>query len=99
MKPEEKMIEAIDPEDVVITLTKGGHIKRVPVKSFRIQKRGGKGVKTKDDSILDILKTNTIDTLILFSSIGKMYRILANDIPESRFATPARTARSPRPHL
>lgn len=81
IKPEEKIIEAIEPEDVVIALTKGGHIKRVPVKSFKIQKRNGKGIKNKDDSILDIIKTNTIDTLIMFSTLGKIYRIVVDDVP------------------
>ena len=79
---EEKIIEAIEPEDVVVLLTKGGHIKRIPVKSFKVQKRNGKGIKNKDDSILDIIKTNTIDTLIMFSSLGKIYRIVVDDVPE-----------------
>lgn len=81
IKAEEKIIEAIEPEDVVIVLTKGGHIKRVPVKSFKIQKRNGKGIKNKDDSVLDIIKTNTIDTLIMFSTFGKIYRIVVDDVP------------------
>ncbi|MDY0199226.1 MAG: DNA gyrase C-terminal beta-propeller domain-containing protein, partial [Tenuifilaceae bacterium] len=71
-----------EPEDVVVILTKGGHIKRVPTKNFRIQKRNGKGSKNKDDSILDIIKTNTVDTLVMFSSKGKIYRILVDDVPE-----------------
>ncbi|MDY0199213.1 MAG: DNA gyrase subunit A, partial [Tenuifilaceae bacterium] len=49
---EEKAAKIIEPEDVVVILTKGGHIKRVPTKNFRIQKRNGKGSKNKDDSIL-----------------------------------------------
>jgi len=77
----EKIIEAIEPEDVVVVLTKAGHIKRIPVKSFKIQKRNGKGIKNKDDSVLDIIKTNTIDTLVMFSSLGKMYRIVVDDVP------------------
>lgn len=79
----EKVIEAIEPEDVVVALTKAGHIKRIPVKSFKIQKRNGKGIKSKDESILDIIKTNTIDTLVMFSSLGKMYRIVVDDVPAS----------------
>ena len=83
IKTEEKIIEAIEPEDVVVALTKGGHIKRIPVKSFKIQKRNGKGIKNKDDSILDIIKTNTIDTLVMFSTLGKMYRVVVDDVPSS----------------
>jgi len=81
LTPKEKIVEAIEPEDVVVVLTKAGHIKRVPVKSFKIQKRNGKGTKNKDDSIVDIIKTNTIDTLVMFSSLGKMYRVVVDDVP------------------
>lgn len=86
MTKEEKAAKIIEPEDVVVILTKGGHIKRVPTKNFRIQKRNGKGSKNKDDSILDIIKTNTVDTLVMFSSKGKIYRILVDDVPEGENA-------------
>ena len=86
MIKEEKAAKIVEPEDVVVILTKGGHIKRVPTKNFRIQKRNGKGSKNKDDSILDIIKTNTVDTLVMFSSKGKIYRILVDDVPEGENA-------------
>lgn len=81
--PEEKIKKEIEPENVVVVLTKAGHIKRIPTKSFRIQKRNGLGAKSKDDSVIDIIRTNTIDTLILFSSLGRIFRIMVNDVPEA----------------
>ncbi len=80
-KPEEKEIQEVIPEDVVVITTKTGLIKRVPLSNFKVQRRGGKGVKNKDDAILDLVKTNTIDTMMFFSTKGKMYRILVDNIP------------------
>ena len=84
---EDKEIEEIVPEDVVVVMTQTGYIKRVPTKSFRIQKRGGKGTKTKDDALLDMIKTNTIDALMVFTDAGKMYRIIVDNIPQGTNAT------------
>ena len=78
---EEKEIEFVEPEKCVVIMTKSGLIKRIPSASFRTQRRNGKGVKSKDDIISCIIKTNTIDSLMIFSSAGKMYRLLVNDIP------------------
>ena len=79
---EEKEIEFVEPEKCVVVLTEGGNIKRVPSASFRTQKRNGKGVKTQDDITSMVIRTNTIDSLMIFSNLGKMYRLLVNDIPE-----------------
>ena len=81
VKPEEKEIEEVIPEKVVVIMTQSGDIKRVPQSSFKIQKRNGKGVKTLDSAILDTISTNTIDTLVLFTNKGKMYRLLVDKIP------------------
>lgn len=78
---EEKEIEEVVPEDVVIIMSKTGLVKKVPVSSFRVQNRNTKGVKSGDDIILDAIKTNTIDTVMFFTSKGKMFRCLADDIP------------------
>lgn len=78
---EEKEIEEVVPEDVVVIMTQAGMIKRVPKSSFKTQRRNGKGVKTADDAILDTISTNTIDNLLLFSSKGKMYKLLVDNIP------------------
>lgn len=78
---EEKEIAEIIPEDVVIVFTENGLIKKVPTSTFKIQRRGGKGIKTKDEIISDVIKTNTVDTLMFFTTKGKMYRTIADNIP------------------
>ena len=78
---EEKEIEFVEPEKCVVVLTEAGTIKRIPTTSFRAQKRNGKGAKTQEDITSMVLRTNTIDSLMIFSDQGKMYRLLVNDIP------------------
>ena len=78
---EEKEIQFVEPEKCVVVLTEGGCVKRVPTSSFRTQKRNGKGVRTQDDITSMVLRTNTIDSLMVFTDKGKMYRLLVNDIP------------------
>ena len=81
IKPEEKEIAEVIPEDVVVIMTQSGLIKRVPKASFKVQKKGGKGVKSLDETVLDIIKTNTVDTLMFFSNKGKMYRLVVDNVP------------------
>lgn len=81
IKPEEKEIEEVVPEECVVIISQSGDIKRVATKSFKTQKRNGKGVKSEDDAILDIISTNTIDTLMAFTNRGKMYRLLVDNVP------------------
>ena len=78
---EEKEIAEVIPEDVVVIMSKSGNIKRVPKSSFKTQRRNGKGVKSADDAILDTISTNTIDTLMIFTNKGKMYRLLVDNVP------------------
>jgi DNA gyrase subunit A len=78
---EEKENVNVEPEKCVVVMTEGGTIKRIPAASFRTQKRNGVGVKTQEDITSMILRTNTIDSLMIFSNQGKMYRLLVNDIP------------------
>ena len=79
---EEKEIEFVEPEKCVVVMTEGGLIKRIPAASFRTQKRNGKGIKTQDDITHAVIRTNTIDSLMIFTNKGKMYRLLVNEIPE-----------------
>ena len=81
IKPEDKVIEEVIPEDCVVILSQTGDIKRVPQKSFKVQRRNGKGVKTKDDVIMSTISTNTIDNLLLFTKKGKMFKILVDEVP------------------
>ena len=78
---EEKEIEMVAPEDCVVFMSQSGDVKRIPATAFKLQKRNGKGVKNEDDAILDIISTNTIDTLMVFTDQGKMYRILVDNLP------------------
>ena len=81
IKPEEKIIEEVIPEDVVVILTQTDDIKRVPKNSFKVQRKNGKGVKTKNDIIMSTISTNTIDNLLLFTKKGKMFKIIVDEVP------------------
>ena len=81
VKPEDKIIEKVTPEDCVVILSQTGNIKRVPKNSFKIQRKNGKGVKTKDDVIMSTISTNTIDNLLLFTKKGKMFKIIVDEVP------------------
>ena len=81
VKPEEKEIAEVVPEDCVVILSQTGDIKRIPAKSFRVQRKNGKGIKSEDDAILNSISTNTIDTLMAFTDKGKMFRLLVDNIP------------------
>ena len=87
IKPEEKEIEEVIPEDVVVVTTQTGLIKKVPVASFRTQRKGGKGVKSIDDAIMSVIKTNTIDYMMFFTNNGKMYRTVVDNIPNGTNTT------------
>lgn len=78
---EEKEIAFVEPEKCVVVMSEGGLIKRIPTASFRTQKRNGKGVKTQDDINSAVIRTNTIDSLMVFTDQGRMYRILVDNIP------------------
>lgn len=80
-KDEEADVEEVVPEDVVVVMTQNGNIKRIPKNSFRVQRKNGKGVKTLNDAILSTISTNTIDTLMLFSNKGKMYKLIVDNVP------------------
>lgn len=79
---EEKEVEFVQPEKCVVVLTEGGNVKRIPSASFRTQHRNTKGVKTQNDITSSVIRTNTIDALMVFSDKGNMYRLIVNDIPE-----------------
>ena len=81
IKPEKKIIEEVVPEDVVVILSQTGLIKRVPTNSFKVQRKNGKGIKTKDEAIMSTISTNTTDNLFLFTKKGKMFKIVVDDIP------------------
>lgn len=79
--------DLIPEEDVVITMTTNGYIKRLPVDTYRTQNRGGRGVKgmaVNEDDIVEMLTTmSTHDYLMLFTNLGKVYRIKGYKVPGS----------------
>lgn len=83
---QEKEVVVVEPKDCVVIVTKKNTIKRIDAKSFKAQKRNTTGVKT-GDIVLFSQKTNTQDTLMVFSSKGKMYRVLVDNIPEGTNAS------------
>lgn len=91
---EEKEIELVEPEKCVVVMSEDGLIKRIPSTSFRTQRRNGKGVKTLGDITSAIIKTNTIDSLMVFTNKGKMYRILVNDLPVGTNVTKGQSIKS-----
>lgn len=81
IKPEEKEIAEVIPEDVVVMVSQNGLIKKIPAGAIKVQRKGGKGVKSADDAVMEAISTNTIDTLMLFSNFGKLYKIVVDNIP------------------
>ena len=78
--------DLIEEENVVVTLTHNGYIKRLPTSDFKAQNRGGRGVQGMgvhdDDFIEHLLTTSTHDELLFFTNVGKVYRMKAYEIPE-----------------
>lgn len=87
IKSEDKEIIEVVPEDCVVIATQAGNIKRVASNSFKIQKRNGKGVKNEDEAIMNMISTNTIDNLLLFTDKGRMFKILVDNIPAGNGAS------------
>ena len=78
--------DLIPVEDIVITLTHQGYIKRLPASTYRTQRRGGRGIQgmgTNDDDFVEhLLYTTTHDTILFFTNKGKVYRTRGFEIPE-----------------
>ena len=78
--------ELIEKEDILITLTNDGYIKRLPVDTYKVQNRGGKGISaanTKEDDFIKRIKTtNTHEDLLFFTSFGRVYSLKGYAIPE-----------------
>ncbi len=78
--------DLIEREDMVVTVTIGGYIKRTPLETFRAQRRGGKGragMATKDeDAITELFVTSTHTPVLFFSTLGRVYRMKVWRLPE-----------------
>lgn len=79
--------DLIEEEDVIVTMTHLGYIKRVPVDTYRSQRRGGRGITAQsmrdEDFVENILTTSTHDNILFFTNRGKMFRLKAYQIPEA----------------
>ena len=77
--------DLIPVEDVIITITNKGYVKRMTVDTYRAQNRGGKGITgakmVDEDFIEKVLYTSSHDTLLFFSNLGKIYKLRAYQIP------------------
>ncbi|MDH5223761.1 MAG: DNA gyrase subunit A [Actinomycetota bacterium] len=84
--------DLIAEEDVIITVSRAGYVKRLPVDAFRKQNRGGKGVRgqnlKEEDVVKHVFTTTTHHWMLFFTTKGRVYRVKAHEIPES-----GRTAR------
>ena len=77
----------IKPEDVVVTVTHAGYVKRIPAEAYKAQRRGGKGIigtETKEeDFVEDIFIANSTDNLLLFTNLGKVHWLKVWQLPET----------------
>ncbi|RWR08934.1 DNA gyrase subunit A [Siminovitchia fortis] len=78
--------DLIPRENIVVTLTHNGYIKRLPISTYRSQRRGGRGVQgmgtNEDDFVEHLITTSTHDTILFFTNKGKVYRAKGYEIPE-----------------
>jgi DNA gyrase subunit A len=88
------MEDLITPEDVVVTLSHAGYAKYQPLDRYRSQKRGGRGrsaAKTKDEDFVErFWVTNTHDTLLIFTSAGKVYKTKVYELPHASHSSRGR---------
>jgi DNA gyrase subunit A len=80
--------DLVPQEETMITLTQGGYVKRINPKTYKIQKRGGKGImgmKTLQDDVVEhFVSANTHDSLFFFTDSGKVFKVVVYDIPEGQ---------------
>ncbi|WP_060678551.1 DNA gyrase subunit A [Virgibacillus halodenitrificans] len=78
--------DLIPEENIVITLTHQGYIKRLPSSTYRTQKRGGRGIQgmgtNEDDFVEHLVSTSTHDTVLFFTNKGKVYKAKGYEVPE-----------------
>jgi DNA gyrase subunit A len=84
--------DLVTEQDVVITVTRAGYVKRMPVETYRQQGRGGRGVRgaslKEEDVVAHVFTTTTRHWLLFFTNSGKVYRVKVHEVPEG-----SRTAR------
>ena len=82
------VIDLIDEEEIAITLTHFGYIKRLPADTYRSQKRGGRGISAlttrEEDFVKHLISTTTHSRLLFFTNRGRVFRLNAYEIPEGK---------------
>ncbi|MGC9149969.1 MAG: DNA gyrase subunit A, partial [Candidatus Micrarchaeia archaeon] len=96
VEEELKKEEVIKEEDVVVVLTNRDYIKRIPVLSYRLQRRGGKGIKSESEEAIPkkIVIANTKQKLFFFTNKGKVYHCFAYQIPQASRYSEGRSIRN-----
>ena len=93
------MEDLIAEEDVVVSITRGGYVKRTKVDLYRSQRRGGKGVRgaqlRADDVVEHFFVTTTHDWILFFTNKGRVYRAKAYELPDDRTRRPRPARRQP----
>jgi DNA gyrase subunit A len=86
--------DLIEKEDVAVSMTHLGYVKRLPLTEYKAQRRGGKGANShitkEEDFVEHLLITNTHHDLLFFTNVGKIYRIKAFEVPEAAKGTKGR---------
>jgi DNA gyrase subunit A len=89
-----EIADLIEKEDIVVSMSHFGYIKRLPLAEYRAQKRGGRGSNThatkEEDFVENLFVTNTHNDLLFFTNVGKVYCIKAYEVPEAAKATKGR---------
>ena len=92
MEGEIDMLDLVQEEDMVVTMTHLGYVKRLPKATYRAQRRGGKGVSSastrEEDFVEHVFVTSTHDPIMFFTNKGRVYQLMCYEIPEA-----GRTAR------
>ena len=86
--------DLIDKEDVVVSMSHYGYVKRLPLAEYRAQRRGGRGVNThatkEEDFVASLFVTNTHHDLLFFTNVGRVYSIKTFEVPEAAKGTKGR---------
>ena len=87
--------DLIVEEDVLVTVTHGGYVKRIPISVYRMQRRGGRGkigaTTSEEDFVEHLERVSTHDRLMFFTSAGKVYQLKAYELPEGGRAAKGRS--------
>ena len=88
------LADLVKKEDVVISITHFGYVKRISLEEYRSQRRGGRGVTAhkpkEEDFVEDMFVSSTHDRLLFFTNFGKVYRLMGYEIPEAMKAARGR---------